>query len=273
MAGRDQRAGAGRAWRRYLLVPQLVLYALRAPRRQAQAWENYWTSVRSTGAGGDVLWDADQHAETEFVTAQLRAHADVGLPMVDVGCGNGRQARALTAVASRVVAVDASVAAVHRARAEPAGPGEPEFRVADATQPGFGERLAAELGESNVHLRGVLHVLSPAQRPAVVRNLAALTGRRGTVFLCETDVAGDQLEYLLRQGATPIRLPDVVRRCVAAGIRAPSHFGPAELAGCFPERHWRVLAAGPTVVFGVPLRPGGPVQQIPAYFAVLRAAR
>jgi hypothetical protein len=105
-----------------------------------------------------------------------------------------------------------------------------EFRVADAAQPGLGERLVAEFGEVNVHIRGVLHILDPAARPAVVGNLATLLGECGTAYVCETNVAGDRLEYLLMQGATPTRMPEVLRRCVAAGIRAPSHFGSAELS-------------------------------------------
>jgi hypothetical protein len=38
--------------RKYLLIPQLSLYARRAPRDQGQAWEHYWSSVRRTGTDG-----------------------------------------------------------------------------------------------------------------------------------------------------------------------------------------------------------------------------
>ncbi len=262
-------------WRKYLLIPQLTRYALTAPRDQARAWERYWSAARRTGPDGDVLWDADQLAEAETVAAQLRAHADLTLPMVDVGCGNGRQARALTRLAPRVLGIDAATAAIERAKLEAAGaagddPGNLEFRVADAAQPGLGDRLVAEFGEVNVHIRGVLHTLGPAARHAVVRNLATLLGSRGTAYLCETNMLGDQLECLLIQGATPTRMPDVLRRCVAAGVRPPSHFGAAELAGYFPQPDWRTLASGPTVMYGVPLRPGGPLQEIPSFFAVLQ---
>lgn len=282
--GDTHPAGGGAAgwWRKLALIPLLSRYALTAPRTQARAWELYWSRVGGTGPSGDVLWDAGEPAETAFVVSRLRAHADLTLPMVDVGCGNGRQARALAGVAARVVGLDAAPAAIRRATAEspagstsaagsPAGGGSVEFRVADATRPGLGERLAAELGDANVHLRGVLHVLDRAERRALAGNLAHLAGRRGTIVLCETDAAGDPLEYLLRQGATPTRLPEVLRRCVAAGLRPPRHFGPEQVSDCFPASHWRVVEQGPTTVHGVPLRPGGPLQRIPAFFAVLRA--
>jgi SAM-dependent methyltransferase len=264
------------SWRKYLLIPQLSLYGLAAPRDQRRAWERYWSRARGTGVLGDVLWDADQAAEVEAVARHLGEHADLSLPMLDVGCGNGRQARALARLAPRVVGIDASSAAVERARLETADApegGDAEFRVANVAEPGLGEELAAELGECNVHIRGVLHILDRAERPTVVHNLATLLGRRGTAYVCETNVEGDQLEYLRMQGATPTRMPEVLRRCVAAGIRAPSHFGPTELAEYFPERDWRTLVSGPTIMYGVPLRPGGELQRIPSFFAVLRAHR
>jgi SAM-dependent methyltransferase len=260
------------SWRKYLLIPQLTAYALAAPRDQRRAWERFWTAARRTGTDGDVLWDADHPAEADHLATQLRTHADLTLPIIDLGCGNGRQARALTTLAPRVIGLDAAPAAIAHATRESAGGGDLEFRVADAAEPGLGERLAAELGPVNVHIRGMLHILDPAARPVLVENLAALLGARGTAFICETNVGGDQLEYLVMQGATPTRMRDVLRRCVAAGLRPPSHFGPSELAEHFPEPAWRVLASGPTVMFGVPLRKGGPLQEIPSFFAILRPA-
>jgi SAM-dependent methyltransferase len=259
-------------WRKYLLIPQLTLYRLAAPRDQRRAWERYWSAARRTGVAGDVLWDADQPAEFEQVADRLRAHADLTLPIVDLGCGNGRQARALTGLAPRVVGVDASTAAIEHATAESAGVEGLEFRAADVAESGLGERLAAELGEVNVHIRGVLHIIEPARRAAFVETVATLLGRRGTAYVCETNVEGDQLEYLVMQGGTPTGMPDVVRRCVASGIRAPSHFGPTELAQHFPEPAWRVLDCGPTVMYGVPLRADGELQRISSFYAVLRTA-
>jgi 2-polyprenyl-3-methyl-5-hydroxy-6-metoxy-1,4-benzoquinol methylase len=256
-------------WRKYLLIPQLTWYALRAPRNQRQAWERYWSRTHATGPAGDVLWDGGEPEEAEATAARFRAHADPTLPIVDVGCGNGRQARALARLASRVIGIDGSAAAIRRAGQE-SDDANIEFRVADVTDDDLGRRLRAELGEANVHVRGVLHIVNPVDRPAVVRNLAELLGSRGTAFICETNAPGDPLDCLLMQGATPTSMPEVLRRCVAAGIRPPSHFGRRELAEYFPTETWDVLESGPTTMYGVPNRPGGGMQRIPSYFAVLR---
>jgi SAM-dependent methyltransferase len=255
-------------WRKYLLIPQLAWYGLRAPRNQRRAWERYWSRAH-TGPAGDVLWDAGHPEEAETVAARLRTHADPTLPMVDLGCGNGRQARAMAELASRVVGIDGSPAAVARARQE-SDDANVEFRVGDLTDDDLGRRLHAELGDANVHIRGVLHVIDPAGRASVVRNVADLLGSRGTAYLSETNAPGDPLDYLVMQGATPTTMPDIVRRLVAAGIRPPRHFGPSELAEYFPAEAWQVLESGPTTMYGVPPRPGDGPQRIPSYFAVLR---
>jgi SAM-dependent methyltransferase len=270
------------AWRRYLLVPRLVLASLGAPRNQARAWNRYWSGVRRTGADGDVLWDVQHPDEAGFTAAQLRTHADLGLPMVDLGCGNGSRARALAAFCPRVIGVDLSAAAIERARSETAASSQRagtveytgvEFQVGDAADPALGSRLAAEIGDANVHVRGVLHVIPPPARPAVVRNIAHLLGRRGTLFLSETNAPGHPLDYLATQGVTPTRMPAMVHRLVTSGVRPPSHFGAAEVAGHFPQPPWRVLAEGPTTMYGLPVRPGDEPQHIPSYFAVLRTIR
>ena len=259
--------------RKYLLLPQVLRLSLHAPRDQRQAWERYWSEIGSTGPGGQVLWDADVRGEIDATVGRLRVHGDMSLPLVDLGCGNGRQARTLAAYASRVVGLDAAESAVRRAADESEDVPNAEFRQADVAEPGHGDRLHAELGDVNVHVRGVLHVVDDAHRPAVVENIRAMVGDRGVVHLCETDVPGDALEYLETQGATPTSMPDVVRRLVAAGVRPPAHFGAGELARYFPDAAWCVLASGPTTMHGVPLTEGGPLQLIPSYFAVLRAKR
>jgi SAM-dependent methyltransferase len=272
-------------WHKFLLIPRLIVASVAAPRSQQRAWERYWSRVRRTGPHGEVLWDAGERAERDLVAALLRQHADGTLPIVDLGCGSGRQAWELTAPAPRVVGVDGSAAAIAHARrsgeSRPARPGDPaaaadwapiQFRVADITEPDLGVRLHAELGDANVHIRGVLHVLTDQQRRTVADTIAALLGDRGTLFLFETDHAGDSLDYLVAQGATPFHLPAVVDRLVRSGVRAPRHFGAEELTTFFPPGRWRILEQEPTVIYGVPIEPGGPPQHIPGLSAVLRRA-
>jgi SAM-dependent methyltransferase len=163
--------------RKLAVIPQLIYYMARAPRRQAKAWDVYWRDVRRTGPTGDVLWDTGDSRERDEVLVQLRAHADAALPIVDVGCGNGRFSRLFTQHFPRVIAGDVSAHAVTRAREESAGVERVAFRELDISAPGAGASVHRELdSDANVFMRGVLHVLAPKQRAIAVDNLAAIAG-------------------------------------------------------------------------------------------------
>src|SRR3954463_14445117 len=106
------------SWRKFLVIPQLAYYGARAPRSQSQAGDRFWRGIPRSGLGGQVLWDAESRVELEQLWGRLREHADLSLPLVDVGCGNGRHGRELAAHVPRVLGLDGSEAAIARAREE-----------------------------------------------------------------------------------------------------------------------------------------------------------
>jgi SAM-dependent methyltransferase len=256
--------------RKFLVLPQIIWHSLRAPRDPVKVWDRYWSDVQRTGAGGDVLWDAASQDELDRVLARVLARMDTSLPVVDVGCGNGRFSRLLAAHFPRVVGIDISTHAVERAKAESRGVENVEYRVLDASAPGVGRELARELGEVNVFMRGVFHTFEAGQRRNAVANLAEMLGRRGVVFGLETNYEGDPLDQLVAQGATITSLPEPVRRCIAAGIKPPRHFGDAEVREFFPESGWETLESGALTIHGVPLTTAGEVEAIPGFYAVVR---
>lgn len=259
-------------WRKFLIVPRLAALAARAPRDQARAWDRFWSSVRRTGEGGDVLWDLGSRAEMDAAIAQIRAHADAALPIVDAGCGNGRYTRALAAMSPRALGLDVSAAAVGRARAESEGVANASFRVADMTQPGAGRALLREIGPANVYVRGVLHVLDHEGRLRFVDNVRDLLGDRGAAYVIESDFQGDSLDHLEFQGATAATIPEPLRLCLAAGVRAPAHFSAREFDAYFPAARWDRLAEGSAALHTLPMHNRGRAQRddLAAYFAVLR---
>lgn len=256
--------------RKFLLIPQLAWYGIRAPREQRKVWDRFWSGVDRTGASGDVLWDAASQDELDRVLALVLARMDTSLPVVDVGCGNGRFSRLLAAHFPRVVGIDISPHAVERARAESRGIPNVEYRVLDASVPGVGRGLADELGEVNVFLRGVFHTFEAGQRVNAVANFSDMLGSRGVVFGLETNYEGDGLDELVAQGATMTSLPGPVRRCIAAGIKPPRHFGDAEVREFFPADGWEMLESGPLTIHGLPLTTRGEFEPIPGFYAIVR---
>lgn len=257
-----------------LLLLHVVRLALRAPRDLSTRWDRYWAAVGATGDGGDVLWDSSTSDEAQRYVDLLAAHADPDRVVVDVGCGNGRLTRALARRFPRVVGVDLSTHAVDRARQESAAePGRVEFRVADLTRHGAGRALQADLGPCTVFVRGVLHVLDPADRRRLAAAVADLAGPGGTVLVAETNYPGPLLGYLESLGGGPAGLPRPLARAIAAGLPRPSAFGDAELADSFPLLDWeRVLVDDAARIATVPMRQAGVPDSVPALVAVLRAA-
>lgn len=256
--------------RKYLLIPQLMWYGARSPRDQGLAWDRFWASIRRTGLDGDVLWDAASADELDQVRARALAHMVTDLPVVDVGCGNGRFSRLLAGSFPRVLGIDVSAHAVSRAEDESGGVDNVTYRVLDASAAGAGKELFGEFGEANVFMRGVLHVFDAEQRERAVANLRDLVGQRGAVYFAETNYAGDPLDQLAAQGATATSMPEPLRKCIAAGIKPPRHFGDAELAAVFPPVNWETLESGPMTMHGVPLTTKGEFESIPGFYAIVR---
>jgi len=266
----DERLGGGVSWRKYLLVPRLAAAGLRHRPDPDTAWQSYWSAVDSTGPGGEVLWDGAGQRELGWWRETTRRHFDRTLPVLDVGCGNGRLSRLLAEDFPRVLGIDVSAAAVDLARRESDGLDRVAFRQADITADGTGAALAAALGPANVLIRGVLHILSDDKRRRAVAAVAEVLGDRGTLALLETNWSGDALSYLEHLGGRGGRLPPAVDRLVSSGLPRPSSIGPRQVSALFPAPAWTLLASGPVDITAA--RTGGTDgdSTIPGYHAVLR---
>jgi SAM-dependent methyltransferase len=191
-------------WKRIAIAAHVLRLRRRAPREVGGRWEHFWAGVRATGDGGDVLWDASDPAEAARYLGLFAEHADPALPVVDVGCGNGRFTRALAGRYPEVVGVDLSPAAVALATAESAGTPGVRFRTLDMTAPNAGHILRDDVGgDANVFVRGVLHILEAPVRRRMADNIGTLVGARGRVLIGETNHRGHPLHYLERLGAGP----------------------------------------------------------------------
>ncbi|MDQ0773401.1 SAM-dependent methyltransferase [Streptomyces aurantiacus] len=185
--------------------------------RYREAWDGFWSEA--SAEQGAVFWDADPALTAGVHLALFEPYlAAPGLPLVDLGCGNGTQTRFLADRYPRVVGVDLSAVALDHARlADPAG--QASYRLFDAAEKAGAERLHAELADANVYMRGVLHQCEPADRQPLVDGLATLVGDRGRVFLVEpAEAAGAVLRALARSpGGPPAKLASVLRHGIAPG--------------------------------------------------------
>ncbi|TLM88324.1 class I SAM-dependent methyltransferase [Pseudarthrobacter sp. NamE5] len=258
------------------MIPKLMRLARSAPKNRPLAWDTYWAGIRGTGSGDEVLWDSGTDHEFLGYKDVLLRYLDPELPVVDVGCGHGSFTRALAEVFPEVIGVDVSANAVAHASAQAAADITPaggsagciRFEARDMTRTGAAEGLAGD-GGANVFIRGVLHVLDPADQAALVENLRLLTGSRGTVFLAETNFQGNPVEYVSHLGATARKIPAPLERAIR-GLPMPGHFGPEERSRALPPETWELLVDGEVAIETNPLTGVDGQSRVPGYFAVLR---
>jgi SAM-dependent methyltransferase len=185
--------------------------------RYREAWESFWREAPD--GPGAVFWDAEPALTAARHLALFEPHlTDPGLPLVDLGCGNGTQTRFLADRFPHVLGADLSAAALDRARAaDPAG--QAAYRRLDAVEKAESGALHAELGDANVYLRGVLHQCEADDRQALVDGIAMVVGDRGRAFLVEpSEAAGAVLRGLATgPGGPPPKLAPVLRHGIAPG--------------------------------------------------------
>ncbi|CAM5722373.1 class I SAM-dependent methyltransferase [Streptomyces fumanus] len=231
--------------------------------RYRDAWEGFW--AEAPDGPGAVFWDAEPALTVGRHLALFAPRlADPGLPLLDLGCGNGTQTRYLADRFPHVIGVDLAAAALDRARrADPAG--QAGYRQLDATDRDAARALHAELGDANVYLRGVLHQCPPGDRQALADGLAALLGERGRAFLVEpAQAAGAVLAELAgAPGGPPPKLAPVLRHGIAPGeltdAAVPDHLRTAGLT---------VLARGELPLLTTEHRPDGTRIALPSLWLV-----
>jgi SAM-dependent methyltransferase len=258
----------GNRFRRMLMIPRVAALGAKAPRNPTVAWDRFWHDVRSTGTGGDVLWDLDTEDEFTRYRSLMGAHFDCSLPIIDIGCGNGRFTRWLASMFPLAVGIDMAATAVDRARAESGGRTGLDFVTMDATDRTAGSRLNSRYGDANIFVRGVFHVLDHSSQLGVAATARRIAGNTGGILLAETDFRGSGLAYLQHLGATARSIPMPLQRAIG-GLPRPGQFGSAERANCFPDDQWQLIVDGPTEIKTVPMRSTTQPENIPGYVAVL----
>ncbi|MER5939889.1 class I SAM-dependent methyltransferase [Streptomyces sp. NPDC001928] len=231
--------------------------------RYREAWEGFWREAPAEQ--GAVFWDAEPSLTAGRHVAIFEPHlTDPGLPMVDLGCGNGTQTRFLADRFPRVIGAELSAAALDHARlADPAG--QATYRLFDAVEKAEAQTLHAELGDANIYMRGVLHQAEPDDRQLMVNGIATLIGERGRVFLVELSESAKPILVGLAQSPSgpPPKLAPIFRHGIAPGEVAdaavPEYLRAAGLT---------VIASGELPLITTEYAPDGTRIELPSKWAV-----
>ena len=255
----------------YRLYSNLIKYQIKSKstRDYAGQWNSYWGSISRTGKGGEVLWDNNPDRAAEEDIKRFKKYMDVNLPIIDLGSGNGRQTRFLAQHFTRVIGIDASEEAIKLARQESKAYSNVEFRVLDATNPAAASALHAELGDVNIYMRGVLHVIQKPDRNKFAAAVKSLLGQKGTLYQIELN--HQALTYFRTlPGDSPSGLPMLLHKVVEHGIQ-PIGFKLDDIKKVYPENDWTIIRQGEDVTINTIPLSHGQEGHVPANYLVLRA--
>jgi 2-polyprenyl-3-methyl-5-hydroxy-6-metoxy-1,4-benzoquinol methylase len=230
----------------------------------AHAWESYWQDT--PGSPGEAIWDSEPSLAAGLHHGWFAEHFDPALPVVDLGCGNGTQARYLATRYGRVIGVDLSETAIALARA--ADPARVvDFRVLNVLDEAAVHGLHEELGDANVYMRGIIHQSRPEDRPRVAAAVATLVGASGAVFDVEMAAASKAaLQALARDPEGP---PAKVASIFSHGL-TPSEVADDDVPEMFRCAGLRVLGAGDTTLFSTEVARDGARIDLPMRYLIAR---
>ena len=209
------------------------------PRKYDHHWEKFWKTVDRTGQEGEVVWDARPEIAAAEDLPRFLSYMDRSVPILDLGCGNGRQSRYLAQYFDKVIGADIAPSAIELARKETVEEKNVEYRVLDATHPEQAEAFHREFGDVNVYIRTVMHVIQKVDRPKFVQSLKTLLGERGVLYQIElTSKALNYFRSLPAKGK--MDLPPLIERVVQHGV-VPVGYEANERDGLFPDSEWELL--------------------------------
>lgn len=243
--------------------PDMAGTGIKADPDPLAVWERWWSTVE--GTSGEIVWDADA-GDLEADLEHFAASFGQRLPVVDLGCGDGRQTRFLGRHFATVCGVDISPAAISRARASHSA--NVSFRVLDARNPSQAARLHCELGDANVYIRGMLQALPPAARPPAAETIEQLLGATGTLFAKELPPAATSyFAGVAERHGLPPGLARIMQ------LLPPGEISEPDLVRLFPADRFEVIRTGNSHIHTINTLPDGEVIMVPAIYALIRPRR
>lgn len=231
--------------------------------RYATSWESFWST--STGAPGEIFWDADPAHAAQQDVALFQGSVDPQLPLIDLGCGNGTQTRFLADHFAKVIGTEISPAAVQIAQTKNAAPNA-SYRVLDVLCSDDAQALHEEIGDANLYMRAVLHQLAPADHATAIQSIERLLGRKGVLYLVELSSAAEPyFAQLIKQYGPPPGLARVFQHQITPGM-----LNEDDLEVLFPPDRFTLLRTGKSRIHTVHTLPTGEAAKVPAFYAILR---
>lgn len=234
--------------------------------RNGQVWEAFWHDLPNRV--GEAFWDCPPTDGAATHVELFAPHFDAGIPLVDLGCGNGTQTRYLATLFDRVIGVDIAEAALDRARRDNTAPNV-EYLTLDVLDTDQVRAFHDRFGDVNIYLSGVIHQIPVPERVACAEGLATLAGTRGCVFDQELTPASYQyMRGLIANAGNDLPKLDRVSTYFRIGLQPTA--GEAELETVFSAAGFDILAGGDLLLRTTETMSDGSGLALPTRYVVAR---
>lgn len=224
-------------------------------------WDSYWRAIENSGPQAHVLWETDPERSAWEDMQRFQPYFDKTLPLLDLGCGSGRQTRFLAQNFQKVIGVDVSPAVIKRAQQAAADQENAEFHVLNAVNQEAAQAFHREFGDVNVYIRGVFHVIKETDRPTFVSSLRTLLGRHGTLYQIElTTAALAYVRSIPHDGS--FKFPRVVQPIGFDNDRDREIY--------YPSEQWELVDEGDNVPLHTITLQNGEIGEVPSNYLILR---
>ena len=228
-------------------------------------WESYWSKLFEDN--DTAMWDTTSDLAIANALPRIKQAFEPSLPLIDFGCGNGTQAFFLAQHFDSAIGVDVSDAAIKQARSNNSHENL-SLEVLDGTNRDDVLAFHSRIGDANIYMRGILHQISPKDRPTVIESLQILMGNTGKLYLNElSPKAKASFEDLVRQTGS---LPPQLARVYQHGIE-PASVNQEEISVNFSNDKYSVVDEGETLITTNYILPDGNCLQLPGFYMLIES--
>ena len=199
----------------------------------SEIWDAYYRDLLVKQRG--PFWEVEPERGVGNDYQLFSSYMDHHLPIVDFGCGTGKQAKWLSGKFDKVVGLDVSSAAISRAT-ELYGQEGLTFEVRNITDPADARAVSNKLGDVHVYIRGVIHQIKKSDLRNLTEGLSLLLGRQGYLFISEVS---DNIRSHFDQDDKFRKLPDVMKR-ILLGKLPPNGISPEAVTEMFPNDRFEI---------------------------------
>ena len=213
------------------------------------------------------LWDVEVSDSIELDFQQVRAYLHFELPIIDVGCGVGKQVGFLSEHFPKAIGIDVSKFAIRLAK-QSIQRNNVQFIAGDIADKSFADEVFMDIGPSNVYMRGVLHQIEEDDLSSFISGLETICGDSGRLIFNE--VSSEIRNYLESNEKGFSNLPDRMKQVFISDL-PPIGLSPKSVSNLFGE-NWEIEACmNSHLATNILFSDGRPIQ-IPSILSVLKRA-